>query len=326
MNARVTALHDQLCQAIDKVLKRTNLKRHVDKIVIECLPVVIGIKTATLIDNVFFDQQQARQLSNELNKITKKCSVAYESLSQTTFIVNLDLVRQKNLNFEQDPWFLLLSKQGPCKLNERPNFLISILQQFQHSNSSSFLLIQLQHDSIYNEFNKQIIQLVTVAGFLLDYLICYVVDLNDVQNSFNCLNGLELILVNVNWSCKEVNKGQHGHSDLTWVFALFQTSCLEPLARETTKHDKTIDIDSILFTLFRSEDHELMNFSFPLNIKFNTSSSNSTLIKQDNVDTESIINELKTRLESRVMTVRNEWGQIETSVKHSHVTLDRVAL
>ncbi|KAK4046460.1 hypothetical protein OIV83_006052 [Microbotryomycetes sp. JL201] len=167
--------------------------KHAHELAIDCLAVVWGVRSATLIDTIYIDLIEARRLSRALQLLLDEpdlnVSFVYDSRTSTAFVVNLDVLRGKLS--EPDPVFVQLGGLEPELLTDRPTFLTPLLERIAKPTRADLIELDINEREIHH--------LVTLSGYLLDYSCAYVLSAKEPQN-MTCLDKKNLVLVTAQWS------------------------------------------------------------------------------------------------------------------------------
>ncbi|GAA5977339.1 hypothetical protein JCM5350_002434 [Sporobolomyces pararoseus] len=155
------------------------------KLAVELVPVVVGLKTASLIDSLLLSRKDANLLADCLAGIDPTLLVVFEEVSGQTLVVNRNLLDEL---LAQEIIFVEVGGNSPRQLPSRPDSFVDLLAQITSTSLSiSFLALTLTDP-------ERPQALITLVGYLLDYSVAYSF-VQERADGKNCLGGIELVLV-----------------------------------------------------------------------------------------------------------------------------------
>ncbi|GAA6058548.1 hypothetical protein JCM10212_006987 [Sporobolomyces blumeae] len=151
----------------------------------ELVPIVLGLRTATLVDSTSLSHDEAIALSRALDdvQVDGPLLVTHEPTSYQTIVINRDLLRSPRRSF-----FVDVSAKAPAMLDRPPASFATLIDDLALiAPSISFHLIVLAPDVPARS-------LIPFVGYLLDYPVAYC--LSSIGGTEqNCLGNEPLILV-----------------------------------------------------------------------------------------------------------------------------------
>ncbi|GAA5907938.1 uncharacterized protein JCM6883_004066 [Sporobolomyces salmoneus] len=203
---------------------------------LELAPIVLGLRTATLIDSLLLSEAEAIALSQVLKSIKANLQVVYEEVTGQTLVVNRDLLEKRS---SQRIVFVEVGSKEPVILPQPPESVDFLLSQISSSpRSSSFLSLSLPDPNRPQD-------LIPFVGYLLDYPVAYSLGEGEGQN---CLGGIELVLVEV----KLIDEADGGEA-----YRLFSFSYPAHLVSQ----EPSLDPSSIVPLMKKEIDDRLVNTS-----------------------------------------------------------------
>ncbi|GAA5851499.1 hypothetical protein JCM3766R1_002248, partial [Sporobolomyces carnicolor] len=190
---------DQLVAELTRDFARARVvrtRRLVARLARDVAPVVVGIRTATLIDCVILSRVAATALGTALKLRQQQQGddndhvvVVHEDESGQTLVVNRRLLASRR---RDATLFVQVGRPALSASRRPPRSFDSVLDQIASTaRDSAFCLVSLPSDSDSDD-PRDSRDLIPVVGYLLDYPIVYTVS---SSSSTNCLGGIELILV-----------------------------------------------------------------------------------------------------------------------------------
>ncbi|GAA5851504.1 hypothetical protein JCM5353_001604 [Sporobolomyces roseus] len=179
----ITRTQQELTPTLERALPRLS-KKKISLLAFELVGIVLGLRTATLIDSLLLTEQDTVVLADALSECKVTLLVVYEPVSGQAFIVNRDLLKDR---VQQRAFFVDVGGRAPVLLGEKPESFTLLLDRISSTPSSlNFLALSLP----YQDRPQDLIPLI---GYLLDYPVAYC--LGESEDGRNCLGGIELTLV-----------------------------------------------------------------------------------------------------------------------------------